>query len=181
MILFFGPSGAGKSVQGQKLANSQGWKWLSAGKLLRDEHDETLLQEMSEGELVNSARVNEIVSAALNKLVNSDNVILDGFPRQIEQAVWLLEDCKNNNRSVDLVVVLDVPKEELIKRLQLRGRADDTLEAINERLRLYDEEILPILDYLIENNIKVVHVDGMKNIDQVHDEIVEELKLCQLI
>lgn len=181
MILLFGPSGAGKSVQGRKLAESQNWKWLSAGKLLRDQKDDALLEEMKNGELVKLEIVNRIIGETLDSLTDTKKVILDGFPRQIEQASWLLNNCKENNRRIDVVLVLDVPKDESIKRLKLRGREDDTDESINERLRLYNEEILPILTYFEENDVKVIHINGALDIDGVYNQIIEELKKCNLI
>ena len=91
MIVFFGPAGAGKSVQGQMLAARHGWRWLSAGQLLRDTHDIELIKEMQTGALVSPERVNALMGEALKRAVNIDRVILDGFPRQLEQAKWLVE------------------------------------------------------------------------------------------
>ncbi|NCS83089.1 AAA family ATPase, partial [Candidatus Saccharibacteria bacterium] len=91
MILFFGPSGAGKSVQGQFLAARQGWRWLSAGQLLRDTRDQEVLRSQHEGKLVTSDKVNQIISDALNRATNIDQIILDGFPRMLDQAKWLVD------------------------------------------------------------------------------------------
>lgn len=137
MIVFFGPAGAGKSVQGQMLAARHGWRWLSAGQLLRDTHDMELIKEMQTGGLVNPERVNELMGEALKRATNIDRVIIDGFPRQLSQAKWLIDSQSTHQRSVGLVIVLEVPRSELLKRLEVRGRADDTPEAIDERLKIY--------------------------------------------
>jgi adenylate kinase len=71
---------------------------------------------------------------------------------------------------------LEVPKSELLKRLEVRGRIDDTPEAIDERLKIYRTEMYPILSYLTEKNVHIVHIDGVGTVGQVHDRIMEELQ-----
>ena len=180
MIVFFGPAGAGKSVQGQMLAARHGWRWLSAGQLLRDTHDIELIKEMQTGALVNPDKVNQLMGDALKRATNISRVILDGFPRQLEQAKWLIESQPDHQRSIALVIVLEVPRSELLKRLEVRGRVDDTPEAIDERLRIYRTEMYPILSYFTEAHINIVHIDGTGTVGQVHDRIMEELEACKL-
>lgn len=175
MILFFGPAGAGKSVQGQILAARFGWRWLSAGQLLRDTHDPELIAEMQTGKLLDHDKVNAIIGDALLRATNIDSVILDGFPRAVEQAKWLVENQPTHGRSISLVVVLEVPRDELLKRLDLRGRPDDTPETIDERLKIYRQEIYPLLTYMTEQNVPIVHIDGEGTVGVVHDRIVDEL------
>ncbi len=181
MIIFFGPAGAGKSVQGQILAARQGWRWLSAGQLLRDTHDTTLLHEMAAGKLVDPHKVNDIMGEALSRAASINQVILDGFPRMLVQAQWLVESQPLHGRSIGLVVVLEVPRSELLKRLAVRGRTDDTPEAIDERLKVYRQEVYPILNYLTEQNIPIAHIDGTGTVGQVHDRIMEELTASKLV
>lgn len=180
MIIFFGPAGAGKSVQGQLLAARNGWRWLSAGQLLRDTHDIELIREMQTGKLVQPAKVNELMGEALKRAKNIDRVILDGFPRQFDQAKWLIDTQPEHQRSIALVIVLEVPRSELLKRLEVRGRVDDTPEAVDERLKIYRTEIYPILTYLTEQGVNIAHVDGTGSVGQVHDKIMEELEACKL-
>jgi len=175
MIVFFGPAGAGKSVQGQILAARMGWRWLSAGQLLRDTRDPEIQGSLVAGKLVAHEKIVEIMNEAIKKASNIDQLILDGFPRQLEQAQWLVETQPEHGRAIGLVVVLEVPREELLKRLALRGRTDDEPEAIDERLNIYRQEIYPILSYLSEQNIPVAHVEGIGSVGQVHDRIVAEL------
>lgn len=180
MIVFFGPAGAGKSVQGQMLAARQGWRWLSAGQLLRDTHDIELIKEMQTGALVSAEKTNKLMGEALMRAANIDRVVLDGFPRSLAQAEWLIASQPEHQRSVQLLVVLEVPRSELLKRLEVRGRLDDTPEAIDERLRIYRSEMYPILSYFTEKGVRIVHVDGTGSVGQVHDRIVEELVACHL-
>lgn len=180
MIVFFGPAGAGKSVQGQMLAARHGWRWLSAGQLLRDTRDLELIKEMQSGALVDPKRVNQLMGDALVRAKNIDRVIIDGFPRQLNQAEWLVASQKDHERAIDLVIVLEVPRSELLKRLEVRGRVDDTPEAIDERLRIYRTEMYPILSYFTEQGINIAHIDGTGTVGQVHDKIMEELEACKL-
>ena len=181
MIVFFGPAGAGKSVQGQILAARMGWRWLSSGQLLRDTNDVDLLHLMHEGKMVPHDAITKIMGQAISHAVHIDQLILDGFPRLLEQAEWLINSQPDHGRSVALVIVLEVPREELLKRLAIRGRSDDTPEAIDERLKLYRQEMYPVLNYLTEQNVPVVHLDGTSTVGQVHDRIVAELTSRELV
>lgn len=176
MIVFFGPAGAGKSVQGQLLAARNGWRWLSAGQMLRDTHDLELIKQMQSGGLVDTAKVSELMGEAIKRSTNIDRVILDGFPRELSQAKWLVESKAHHGRDIKLIIVLEVPKSELMKRLEVRGRVDDTPDAIDERLRIYRTEMYPILSYMTEQDINIVHIDGVGTVGQVHDRIMEELE-----
>ena len=91
------------------------------------------------------------------------------------QAKWLVDNKSHHGRDIALVIVLEVPKSELLKRLSLRGRVDDVPEAIEERLNIYRKEMYPILSYFTDQNINIAHIDGVGTIGQVHDRIVEEL------
>lgn len=180
MIIFFGPAGSGKSVQGQLLAARNGWRWLSSGQLLRDTHDMELIREMQTGKLVSPEKVSDLMVDALKRAKNIDRVILDGFPRQLSQAKRLIETQPEHERSIALVIVLEVPKSELLKRIEVRGRLDDTPEAVDERLKIYRTEIYPILTYLTEQGVHIAHIDGTGRVGQIHDRIMEELEACNL-
>lgn len=175
MIIFFGPAGAGKSVQGQILSARHGWRWLSVGQLLRDTHDPELIHQMQTGELVDETRVNDILKNAFLNAKDIERVILDGFPRQLTQAKWLVDSQPEHERSVSMIVVLEVPKPEILKRLKVRGRVDDIPEVIEERLHLYRKEIYPILDYFTDKKVYITHIDGTGTVGQVHDRIEAEL------
>lgn len=181
MIIFFGPAGAGKSVQGQILAARHGWRWLSAGQLLRDTHDASLLKKMNSGELIDNDDINQIIAEALQRAKDLPHVILDGFPRSLGQAEWLIATKSKYDRSIGLIIVLEVPKSELLKRLLVRGRADDTPESVDRRLNIYRQQIYPILNYLNDQHVPIVHIDGVGSVGNVHDRIEAELESCSLV
>lgn len=181
MIVFFGPAGAGKSVQGQILAARQGWRWLSAGQILRDTHDPEIVQTMHAGNLVPHEAITRIMGDALVKAGDIDQVILDGFPRELEQAKWLIDSKTDHGRDIGLVVVLEVPREELLRRLGIRGRADDTPEAIDQRLHIYRQEMYPILGLFSDDHIPVVHIDGVGTVGEIHDRVYAELQSRNLV
>ena len=175
MIIFFGPAGAGKSVQGQILAARHGWRWLSAGQLLRDTREPEVMDCLRKGELVPSETIGRVMDNALSGAGDIHKVILDGFPREVAQAEWLLANKSSHGRDIDLVVVLEVPRQEILERLRLRGRADDTPEAIDVRLGIYRKEIYPLLDLFNDQGVPIVHVNGVGTVGQVHDAIDAEL------
>ncbi len=175
MIIFFGPAGAGKSMQGQILSARHGWRWLSAGQLLRDTHDPELIAQMQTGQLVSEEVIQGVMKQALIEAKDLERVILDGYPRELGQAQWLIDTEPEHEQSISLVVVLEVPRGEVLRRLQVRGRTDDTPEAIEKRLQVYRQEIYPILDYFNDRGISIVHLDGTGTVGQVHDRIEAEL------
>lgn len=181
MIVFFGPAGAGKSVQGQILAARHGWRWLSSGQLLRDSRDPEIMEQMRSGSLVSTDQTNEVLAEALERAKDIDTLILDGFPRKLEQAEWLKDTKDRHGREIKLAVVLEVPRAELEKRLKVRGRVDDTTEVIEERLNIYRKEIYPILTYLTENKVKIAHIEGTGSVGQVHDRIESELEALKIV
>lgn len=181
MIVFFGPAGAGKSVQGQMLAARHGWRWLSSGQLLRETQDEKILEHLKTGKLASDEQINALMGKALQDAKDISHVILDGYPRKMSQAEWLIENQPLHERIIDVVIVLEVPRSEIIKRMMLRGRADDTKEAIEERLQIYRKEMYPVLSYLTEHGVHVAHIDGTGTVGQVHDRIEAELEACKIV
>lgn len=181
MIVFFGPAGAGKSVQGQILAARQGWRWLSAGQILRDTHDPEIVKTMHEGKLIPHELITRIMGDAIAKAGDIDQIILDGFPRELPQAEWLVNSKTDHGRDIGLVVVLEVPREELLKRLAIRGRVDDTPEAIDQRLSIYRQEMYPILGLFSDQHIPVVHIDGVGTVGEIHDRVYAELENRNLV
>lgn len=171
MIIFFGPAGAGKSIQGQMLAARHNWRWLSAGQLLRDTHDPELMKIMAKGELVPDDAANTVIGDALKRSKDIDHVIIDGFPRNVYEADWLIANQEEHERSIQLVVVLNVPREEVHARLRLRGRIDDETNVIDNRLEQYAEETGKVLDLFTKHKIAIELVDGVGTVGEVHDRI----------
>ncbi len=183
MILFFGPTGAGKSVQGQMMAVRHGWKWLSTGQMLRESTDPTIQQLLRSGELVSDEQTYTVFDQAIReaKQKNFSQIIVDGFPRTHAQADWLGEHMQEHNQQIDLVVVFEVPQQEIMKRLDIRAREEDTPEVIEKRLTTYRQKMYPVLGAFAEQNIKIVHLDGTGTVGQIHDRIETELAACHLV
>lgn len=158
-----GLAGSGKSTQGRKLAEATGRVWLSAGQILREtgEYDEILKQ----GKLVDDMLTVKLMAEEMARVVRSGkDAILDGFPRDVEQAEWIAE---NIAQVIKIVVRIDVPKEELMRRLMIRGRADDTKEAIEERFRITEQNIYSVCEILAAKGIKIVDIDGTGTPEEV--------------
>lgn len=173
MIMFVGPAGAGKSVQGQLLAVCHQLTWLSAGKLLRETNDPQVYEVMARGELVSPALVNRVIFHHLDDQPELDNIIIDGYPRSLEQAQALSEYSQQRmgRECIDFVVVFDVTADEIFQRLSLRGRLDDTREVIEHRLESYKADTLPLVNYYAERGAKVVHINGIGSRGEVLDRI----------
>lgn len=177
MILLFGPTGAGKSMQGQMLAVRQGWKWLSTGQMLRESNDPEVIEVLKSGDLVSDELTYDVFESAINdaRAKQFQEIIVDGFPRTKEQAEWLSDFMQKSGESIKQVVVLEVPETEIMKRLEKRGRMEDTPETIAKRMNIYRQKMYPVLGSFAEDGIKIVHMDGTGTAGEVHDRLYAEV------
>lgn len=177
MILLFGPTGAGKSMQGQMLAVRQGWKWLSTGEMLRQSTDPTVIETLKSGELVSGELTYQVFEEAVQEARDKQypNIIVDGFPRTKEQAAWLDEYLNRTDERIDIVIALEVPESEIMKRLEKRGRMEDTPETIAKRMNIYRQKMYPVLGIFAEAGVKIIHLDGTGTAGEVHDRIYDEV------
>ena len=169
MIILFGPAGSGKTTQGKILADKYGWKWLSVGQVLRDtgKFDKIL----REGGLVDDMEVIRLMNREIERAdAEGINVILDGYPRDIDQANWMVEN--DFFDKIELAMILEVPKEELWKRIEGRGRNDDTKEVVERRFDVFEQNICSILPLIEKRNIKIVKIDGVGNFDIITKRLV---------
>lgn len=178
MILFFGAPGSGKSSQGQLLVERKGWQWMSTGDLFRKSEDPEVLKRLATGELIDDELTNKVLSDALAKVDPAKRLILDGYPRNLDQAEWLLHHAPKHDRKVECVVVFDVPREELIQRQLGRGRSEDTEEIIGHRLDIYQEKTRPAIDFYEQHGVPVLRVDGVGPIEEVHKRVREAVEAC---
>lgn len=179
MILFFGPAGAGKSLQGQMMSARQGWKWLSTGEMFRNSDDTEVQQILKTAELISDEKTYEVVETALKNTKEYEHLIIDGFPRTMPQAKWMMDNGNLLGRKVKMVIVLEVPESEIQKRLSVRGRTQDSPELIARRMNIYRREMYPVLGYFAEKGIKIVHIDGTGSVGEVHDKIQAELAITE--
>jgi adenylate kinase len=170
-----GVAGAGKSVQGRILAEKNGYRWLSSGELLRQYIDGEKRQDMLRGKLLDDDELIDIFSKTiLNK--GADKLILDGFPRTLVQAQWLLEQHKQGKVNIELVILLEVPKAIVKERLLDRGRLDDNDQAINKRFEEHEKMTIPIINLYKTHGIRIHEVDGNKPVEVVSQSIESSLK-----
>jgi adenylate kinase len=105
--------------------------------------------------------------------------LLDGFPRTVDQAEAAYKVARELGVAVQVAAHLDVPREDLVRRLLARGRgAEDTPEVIAHRLDVYDERTLPMLDYYAKRE-RLVVVDGSRPVDEVTLSLLAQLRKVQ--
>ena len=175
MFILFGPAGSGKSLQGQLLAEKYGWRWLSVGQLLRDQHNPVLDKTMKEGGLVDDNFVVNMMHDAIKDAEYAEqNAILDGYPRDVWQAEWLVEH--GDLEGVEGAIILNVSQDELWKRLEARGRVDDKKEAIERRWSIFEQTISEMSKILESQGLKVVRIDGVGEIEEITARIEAVLR-----
>ena len=166
MIILMGLAGSGKSTQGQMLAEETGRVWLSAGQVLRDTPDEAVHELQRQGELVPDIITIPLMGQAMAEVFASGkDAVVDGYPRTTDQAEWIAENVADK---IEAVIRIIVPKDELIHRMMLRGRADDqSLEAITERFRIVEQNIYSVCQILQAKGVKIKDIDGLGTIEEV--------------
>ncbi len=172
MIIFMGVAGSGKSVQGRLLADKLNLPWLSTGEFLRMLVSGETRQAMMNGQLLEDHEIIELVRKIFAMINTRQQFILDGFPRTISQADWLLNEAKHKQLQITAVVNIEVSREVVAERLLGRGRPDDHEQAIKERFVEYDKAILPILDDFRKNGVQIFDVDGDRSVNEVHQDIL---------
>lgn len=182
-LALFGPAGAGKGTQAQVLRRDLGLEHIATGDMLREERargtemGRTVSTYLDQGRLVPDDVIVDLLRRRLEAL-GEQGFVLDGVPRNLAQAKALEPMLAEMSRPLNLVVVLEVPPEQLAQRLEQRahqeGRTDDTPEVIAERLRIYREETEPVLDYLAKT-VRVLRLDGTKPVAAVSRDLLAEL------
>ncbi|RAP29781.1 adenylate kinase [Candidatus Marinamargulisbacteria bacterium SCGC AG-343-D04] len=152
LIILIGAPGSGKGTQSQLMSNSLDYPVICIGDIVRQEMNsktelgKEMIRYIETGDLVPSDLINKIFLNKFNSLRSSKGLILDGFPRTVDQAVFLNEVINGLNIRLNIFFI-DVPDEVLIKRLTYRSRADDKEEIIINRLNTYNLETKPLLTF----------------------------------
>ena len=175
-LIFLGPPGAGKGTQAQVLSQNHQIPHVSTGDILREAvANQTPLGKqakdyMDKGELVPDNLILSLIEDRLSYEDTVDGWILDGFPRNVNQAAFLAELLAKLDQSADCVLNLEVPDEVLVERLLARKRKDDNESTIRRRLEVYHQDTVPVINFYQEKKtLKTI------NGDQAMEEVSKSL------
>ena len=179
-IILFGPPGAGKGTQSKYLVNKLNAFQISTGDLLREEINKNsdigkaIINDMDDGKFIDDKIVNKLIENLVFDPLKKNKLIFDGYPRSLTQAKNLEVLLKNSNQNIDLILFLNVDKETIIKRLQMRkileNRSDDVSDTIIRRYEAYMETTKPVLDFYSKNP-HFKEIDGSLEIDEITRKI----------
>ena len=182
--MLMGPPGSGKGTQAKLLVESDHWLQLSTGELFRlharigSELGALARSYMDRGAYVPDDVTIRMVRERLRELPTSTRILFDGFPRTVAQATSLDLLLSEFDRSVQAVLVLDVGREELTKRLKQRAqeesRNDDSPEIIESRHDVFLRETAPVIEHYDRRKL-VRHVDGRGTVQEVGARMREAL------
>lgn len=187
-IVFVGPPGAGKGTQAKLLSKQIGVPHISTGDMLRNSDESTefgkkvkeVKTHMDRGELVTDEIMVELVGNRVALPDCAKGFILDGFPRNLNQAQALDVIMAKTGKPLDVVLAILVGdehiKHRIAERLRNEKRGDDNPEAVDKRLKTYHSLTEPVIAYYKQKG-KLVTVDGSKEINQVTAAINEKLSL----
>jgi adenylate kinase len=184
-LLLIGAPGAGKGTQAELLAARFGIAHISSGDLLRQHvRDQTSLGRtvksyLNRGDLVPDGLVMAVLREPV--LAAATGYVLDGFPRTVEQAKASYAVVRPLGAEVQAAIHLDVPRDELRRRLLARGRgSEDAGAVIEHRLKMYQEKTVPLLDYYASREWMFT-VDGARPAETVHQDIAGRIQKLAVI
>lgn len=190
-IVFYGPEGSGKGTQAKLLSEKLKLPILTSGDLVRDAaaNDKGIIGEvcrrtLQEGKYVADSEMFVLWKWRLKEDDAKDNWIMDGFPRNVEQAKFLDDKLDKYGYSVDKVFYLKLSEEESYRRLIKRGRPlhegsnelHDSPERIKQRLEIYKQGEKDVLEYYRLKGV-LVEVNADQTIEDVHREIIKHVQL----
>jgi adenylate kinase len=180
-LLLIGAPGSGKGTQALRLAERFGITHISSGDLLRQHvRDQTQIgltikEYVDAGDLVPDGVVMDMLYKPVVAATEQGGYVLDGFPRTVEQAEAAYDVAHKLGAEVKASIHLDVPNDELVRRLLARSRgSEDSREVIEHRLQVYREKTIPLLDYYARREW-LLTVDGAQTEDEVHESIAAQV------
>jgi len=203
-IVLLGLPGSGKGTQAERIVKKLGIYYFEAGRFLRNlaETNAEIKKIIDSGKLIPQEKMTRDVQEFLEKNVpEGSDILFEGYPRFIGQYLFLRKWLAQRNKKIDKVIILDVDKEEVIKRLSARRicesdgkiynlitnppkkgdckgriiqREDDKPEVIKKRFEEYEENVMPLVRY-IEKEGKLIHIDGTQPIDRVAKDVFKKL------
>jgi adenylate kinase len=181
-LMVLGAPGSGKGTQGRLLAEHLTIPQISTGELLRAAVKQgTPLGRQAQGYMDQGLLVpDQVVLCLIREILDSKEaargVLMDGFPRTVPQAAAVDQILADRKSRVDMVLLLEVAEDELVKRLLGRaakeGRSDDNLESIKQRLQVYHEQTAPLVSYYEKRGV-VRRVKGMGSVDDIQARVRE--------
>src|SRR5688572_11523507 len=172
MIILMGVAGSGKSMQGKILADEHGYAWISTGELLRVLVTGKRRHEMLQGKLLSDNEMIRLMDRVLELIDTKQEFVLDGFPRTVFQADWLIEQVKNGRFDLTAVIHLMASEDVVLSRLLKRGRQDDTQDAITRRFEEYNQVTLPIIEHMKKDGAKVCDINASDDPREVQNSIL---------
>jgi len=191
-VIFIGPQGSGKGTQIEQLKASleaadrrrvvdiqTGRRFRALAAKQETFAENTIAASMNAGTLQPDFIVSVLWGQAMiDQLDPKSHLLIDGFPRTVGQIPDLDDAFTFFERGVIDVVNIATPEAVVRERMQERARADDSTESIEERLRWYREDTLPVLEhYRNRPNTRVHDIDGEATIEVVHEQIMQALKV----
>ena len=183
-LVLLGAPGSGKGTQAARLKEHLQVPHISTGDLLRAEVSAgsklglEAKEVMARGELVSDAILLGMLEDRFSRPDTAGGFILDGYPRNLAQADALDGLLTRIKQPFDYAVQLDVPTELLVERIAGRakaeGRADDSPESVRTRLKIYNDQTAPVIDYYRQHGQLTV-VDGVGELDEVFTRILEAI------
>jgi adenylate kinase len=177
-LIILGAPGAGKGTQAVRLREKLGIPHISTGDMLREAAQaKTPLgleaeKYMSAGKLLPDDLVVGLIEERLQKKDCKKGFLLDGFPRTTAQAEALDQMLAKHGQSIEGALMLEVPQDELLKRLISRKRADDKEETIKERLRVYENQTAPVIQYY-GKRLLLKRVEGLGAMEEIFGRLME--------
>jgi adenylate kinase len=183
-LVIFGPPGSGKGTQSEKIINRYDLAHISTGDILRKEINDgsdlgnTARSFIDKGELVPDETIIGMLEKKLESLTNAKGVIFDGFPRTVDQAAALKKMLQKRGDDVQIMLNLEVDRQELIDRLlkrgEVSGRSDDNLETIEKRISVYEQQTAPVIDFYKKENT-YQPIKGVGDIDDIFKHITDAI------
>lgn len=176
MILLMGIAGSGKGTQGKMLADQRNYHLISMGDVLRMHVTGKQRERMLAGGLLDDTEIINIIDKVLVSIGDDGQVLLDGFPRTVPQAQWLLEQVQAGRFGLQTAFHLVASRDAVKNRLINRGRIDDVEHAIEARFNEYASSTEPVLDWLSQNGVDVVNIDAEQAVEAVNEDIIDYLE-----